>query len=563
MSSLLSALSLFTLTLFIRPSTCASDSTVQVQLPSSVPSYNVIQDNFPGISLEFNVLDHLIGPSPSNVAVPMVNYLKNLRSRMSSDFRLRIGGNSLDGSFYDPTATQMINFNLNSTANGIKNIPVTYGPQVLTTLKQLGSDVGGIYHLLDLSLVYPYNDTDVVKFAQAAQQVLGSSLDSLLTGNEPDLYAEDFKRPANYSVFDYSAELNKVVGDLRQGSVSASIGAPSLCCSHPDWGLADVLGATLNTGAASNMKYASLQHYPQQACDSVGINRWNISYLTNHSAVQDLMNTFQADGVLMAKNAGKQVIMDEFNTASCGGQVGRSDTFAAAMWTVDYELGMAANNYSAGYLHTREPGVAYDIFTYPNTTSVANSGWQTGPQYYSLLLLTEALSTLDSSSTGSVVVDLDLPNPTVNWGYAIYDSSALNSAPRTLVLSNAGTSSMSFTIPSGLAPSSTLSTVVRTMTAPSLTDKSSVTYAGQLVDGTGTIQGTHSQTTVNCQNGCSVQVPGPGVVLVVLQTQSGTTAVVPEVNNQPSSARKGLVLLPELFVTFVLSSLGLVALSAI
>lgn len=36
-----------------------ASASVPVTLPSTVPSYNIVQDNFPGISLEFNVLDHL------------------------------------------------------------------------------------------------------------------------------------------------------------------------------------------------------------------------------------------------------------------------------------------------------------------------------------------------------------------------------------------------------------------------------------------------------------------------------------------------------------------------
>lgn len=64
----------------------------------------------------------------------MINYLKAIRSRISQPLRLRVGGNSLDGSFYDPNATQMISFNLASIDAGIKNVPVIYGPQVATTL---------------------------------------------------------------------------------------------------------------------------------------------------------------------------------------------------------------------------------------------------------------------------------------------------------------------------------------------------------------------------------------------------------------------------------------------
>lgn len=64
----------------------------------------------------------------------MKNYLKNLRSRMSSPFRLRVGGNSLDGSFYSASAGHMMSFDVASADAGIKNVPVVYGPQVLSTL---------------------------------------------------------------------------------------------------------------------------------------------------------------------------------------------------------------------------------------------------------------------------------------------------------------------------------------------------------------------------------------------------------------------------------------------
>ena len=65
----------------------------------------------------------------------MVSYLGNIKSRITQPLRLRVGGNSLDGSIYDPNAKQMITFNVASTANGVANVPVTFGPQVASTLK--------------------------------------------------------------------------------------------------------------------------------------------------------------------------------------------------------------------------------------------------------------------------------------------------------------------------------------------------------------------------------------------------------------------------------------------
>jgi len=227
----------------------------------------------------------------------------------------------------------------------------------------------------------------------------------------------------------------------------------------------------------------------------------------------------------MAINAGKQVIMDEFNTASCGGEPGRSNTFAAALWTVDFILGLAGNGYTAAYLHTREPGVSYNIFTYPNISTVSNTGWVTGPQYYSLLLLAEAFSTTSNSGNGTVVLDLKLDNPTAVAGYAIYDASALG-APRSLVLFNlgSGSSAQKFTLPPGLAPSQTLNANVRTLAAPSLEENSpsKISYAGQTVDGSGSLRGGRSEENVNCQSGCDIEVPGPGVALVMLQVQKSS-----------------------------------------
>lgn len=193
------------------------------------------------------------------------------------------------------------------------------------------------------------------------------------------------------------------------------------------------------------------------------------------------------------------------------------------MWTVDFVLGLAGSGYTAAYLHTREPGIPYDIFTYPNTSSASNTGWVTGPQYYSLLLLAEALSTKQTLGNGTVVVDLNLDNPTAVAGYAIYDANALGARPRNLVLFNfASGSSQKFTLPSGLAPSMNLNTYIRTLTAPSLTENSpeKITYAGQIVDDSGSLQHGLSEKNVKCQNGCDIEVPGPGVALVMLQAQS-------------------------------------------
>lgn len=48
--------------------------------------------------------------------------------------------------------------------------------------------------------------------------------------------------------------------------------------------------------------------------------------------------------------AGKQFMMMETNTASCGGFPGVSDSFAAALWGTDYGMQMAYGNFSYALL---------------------------------------------------------------------------------------------------------------------------------------------------------------------------------------------------------------------
>lgn len=76
--------------------------------------------------------------------------------------------------------------------------------------QQLANDIGSIYHLLGLSLIHPSNDSDVVSFAAAAQNALGSNLDAFLVGNvriHQYLCAHARDTPSLSLIFFYPARL--------------------------------------------------------------------------------------------------------------------------------------------------------------------------------------------------------------------------------------------------------------------------------------------------------------------------------------------------------------------
>jgi hypothetical protein len=214
-------------------------------------------------------------------------------------------------------------------------------------------------------------------------------------------------------------------------------------------------------------------------------------------------------------------LMSEFNSASCGGIPGLSDTFAVgAMWTTDYALQLASVGYSAAFLHTRERGISYNIFVSPNDTN--SNEWTIQPPFYSLLVTTEALQ----SPSGSIVADLNADNSinSVNAtvaAYGVYD--AQRSELRQIVLFNYDTSPSTFTLP--VAGSNNVQ--VKYLSAASAYEKSQISWGGETYAGTGdgkmvsNVSWAIPNESVDCTKGCNVTVTAPGMAIVFL---AGTPA---------------------------------------
>ncbi|KAJ6572023.1 hypothetical protein B0H19DRAFT_1065022 [Mycena capillaripes] len=65
-------------------------------------------------------------------------------------------------------------------------------------------------------------------------------------------------------------------------------------------------------------------------------------------------------------NATPRLVLSEFNSASCRGIPGLSETFkfvAGALWIAEYSLQLASDGYTAAYLHLRERGTTHSLVT--------------------------------------------------------------------------------------------------------------------------------------------------------------------------------------------------------
>lgn len=194
-----------------------------------------------------------------------------------------------------------------------------------------------------------------------------------------------------------------------------------------------------------------------------------------------------------------------------------NDQFGAVLWAIDVGLKAVSMNYTAVYLHTREYGVQYNLFDPPTPETSTSSGWRTGSPYYSALFLTEV-----GDPTGSVVIDLNLQNSTTNEGATVAGYGVYTDAGRTrgrlIFLNYASPSSagkdahQQFYIPANI----THKVNYRILTAPDVTERTDITWAGQTIGQNGDLRGDQETISMKCEAGCSIDVPGPGAALVLL-----------------------------------------------
>lgn len=136
------------------------------------------------------------------------------------------------------------------------------------------------------------------------------------------------------SYLDQFAEVKQAILTSDQLSNPDIFVGPGVCCNILGFELQDVFNAGFLTQNAANVPWIAVQHYPTNNCQLNGTDRNAqdifVNFL-NHTSSVELTLPYLA-GTQTALAAGKEMIMFEFNTASCGGFPGLSDSFGASLW---------------------------------------------------------------------------------------------------------------------------------------------------------------------------------------------------------------------------------------
>lgn len=156
-------------------------------------------------------------------------------------------------------------------------------------------------------------------------------------------------------------------------------------------------------------------------------------------------------------------------------------------------------------------------FTAPPTNQSKFHEWTISPIFYSTLVTAETLGPTNTAQ----VVDLQANSGNIfTPAYAIYE----NGVPARVALFNFMTDpsgANTYTATIQITGATLASVQVKYLTAPSVAEKTNITWAGQGFGGPfesdGRLQGTEDVQTIQCSNNvCSVPVPAPAFALVFL-----------------------------------------------
>jgi hypothetical protein len=335
----------------------------------------VIAHDFLGLSLETPAL---ASTAMTSGAAVLANLLRELGPGI-----LRVSGDSVDHTQWLTPAAPLLPWSA-----------ATIGPGDLERLAAL-MRASGWRLILGLNLGHLLMPS-LVEEARAASSQLGPSLAGLAIGNEPDIFTRVAPQPfrallgrsplraRGWGLHQYLAESTSVRAALAAAGVSAPIYGPETATGR--W--LKVYGAAEHAGLAALTPHL----YPLIRCQGGRLLAHGPAAASLLSHRVATLEARQIAGFMQAARAsGVPLRVDETNSVACGGQPHASDTFAAALWALDYSLiaashGVAGLNFHGGLGPCAVGGGILSPWYSPLCTR-PGGGLTARPELYALLAL--------------------------------------------------------------------------------------------------------------------------------------------------------------------------------
>jgi hypothetical protein len=187
--------------------------------------------------------------------------------------------------------------------------------------------------------------TRAAEEAAFVAETLGDRLQYFQIGNEADLFDRHLRDPKTWSAKTYLQEWLALSRAIAARVPEAKFGMPDVA-SNVSWltEIADEWPSIQNPPHVTTLTH---HYYFGGPATNPEVNIPNLLKPATMQKVQNTANIASA----AASKMGARVRMTEGNTCYRGGKPGVSDVFAAALWSADYSLLLASNNYSGVNLH--------------------------------------------------------------------------------------------------------------------------------------------------------------------------------------------------------------------
>jgi len=329
---------------------------VSVSVDASEPGPTVPQD-FLGLSFEVGALRQIAGYSSRGDLVTM---LRSLGVGV-----LRFGG---------VTADEQVAW----TDEAIPRPPWALSVLEGGNLGQLGKLAAASGWGVILTLGFGHYDPQAAaREAAVAKAALGSSLEAVEIGNEPEAYARHGLRPMPWAPEQYDEQVLAYRGAIEALAPGIPLAGPdsSGSSSYERWGLNEAIyqRPALLTG----------HHYPMGCAEHPAPTIARL--LSGH--VRALEEQSLRRYVFVARETEVPFRLDESGTVSCGGVPGISNTFASALWGVSYltqamRIGAAGINLEGNPMNC----LGYTPVCAQSAEAAATGELEARPEWYALLL---------------------------------------------------------------------------------------------------------------------------------------------------------------------------------
>jgi hypothetical protein len=181
--------------------------------------------------------------------------------------------------------------------------------------------------------------------AAYVSKTLGPSLQYFQLGNEVDLFDRHLRDPKTWSTETYLEEWLTLARAIVARVPDARFGLPDVA-SDVNW-LTGVAAKWATVENPPHITTLSHHYYFNGPATNPAVNIPNLLKPETMVRVQKMADIATTAASKMAV----RVRMTEGNSCYRGGKPGVSDVFAAALWSADYALYLATNNYSGINLH--------------------------------------------------------------------------------------------------------------------------------------------------------------------------------------------------------------------